>query len=56
MSFPKRRYEYQGARAPIFGISRTLMIEPNAFVPIIPNITGHCGGFGLIFGIAPFIK
>jgi hypothetical protein len=38
MSFSERRYEFQGAGAPIFGIQQTPWVELKASVPIIPNI------------------
>jgi hypothetical protein len=42
MSFPERRYEFQCACDPIFGIQPTIWVEPNASVPIIPNIGSRC--------------
>ena len=42
MSFPERRYELQGACDPIFGIRPTLEVDPNAWMPIIPNIGSRC--------------
>jgi hypothetical protein len=45
MSFPERRYEFQCACDPIFGIQPTLGVDPNACVPIIPNIGSRCSSW-----------
>jgi len=46
MSFPERRYEFQCACDPIFGIQPPLgVIDPNALVLIIPNIGSRCGSW-----------
>jgi hypothetical protein len=37
MSFSERRYELQGACAPIFGIPPPPGGDPNAWLPIIPS-------------------
>ena len=43
MSFPERRYEFQGAFDPIFGIGPTPGGDLNASVPNIPNFGSRCG-------------
>jgi hypothetical protein len=42
MSFSENRYDFQGARGPIFGIKSTLLPDPKLRVPIIPNIGPLC--------------
>jgi hypothetical protein len=42
MPFSESRYKSHGAGDPIFGIQFTLRVNPNAAVPIIPNIGSRC--------------
>jgi hypothetical protein len=53
MSFSERRYEYQGAGAPIFAIRTTPWQAYTLWCPS-SKISGHSVACYLIIGISPF--